>query len=82
MEIRLLGAWLDDQLKFSVHVLKKCKTAMWNLRKIQNIRKYLDNDSCCTLILRLYPRNSILAKASENIISKYQCIQNLAAKIL
>ena len=48
-----LGALLDNELKMTKHVTLKCKTAMWNLLKIAKIRKYLDKDACCTIILGL-----------------------------
>ena len=37
-----LGAHLDEVLSFKVHARTKCKTAIWNVMEIKNIRKYLD----------------------------------------
>ena len=39
--IRYLGAWLDNNLSFKHHVMKKCQVAMWNFLRIRSIRKYL-----------------------------------------
>ena len=38
--IRYLGAWLYSDLSLKTHVKKKCATAMINLQRIKNIRKY------------------------------------------
>ena len=32
--VRYLGTWLDEQLNFKHHAMIKCKTAMWNLKRI------------------------------------------------
>ena len=48
--IKYLGAHLDEVLSFKVHARTKCKTAIWNIMKMKNIRKYLDRDTCELLI--------------------------------
>ena len=40
--IKYLGAHLDEVLSFKVYARTKCKTAIRNIKKIKNIRKYLD----------------------------------------
>ena len=40
-KIELLGAWLDENLSFKSHINIKCRTAMYNLQHIHNIRKVL-----------------------------------------
>jgi len=35
-----LGAFLDETLTFKEHVKRKCRTAMLNVFRIKNIRKY------------------------------------------
>ena len=42
--VRNLGVWLDSDLTFKAHV-KKCATAMLNLQRIKNIKKYLTKES-------------------------------------
>ena len=53
--IRYLGEWLDNMLKFDVHVGKKCSTAICIIRKIRHIREFIDNNTCnilcCALVL-------------------------------
>ena len=61
--------------------------AMWNLRKIRQIREYLDQDTytilCCALVLsHLDYSNGILCEASDTVINKLQRVQNLAAKLV
>ena len=49
-KIKLLGAWLDENLSFKSHINIKCRTAMYNLRWILNIRKALSVGACKTLV--------------------------------
>ena len=51
--IRYLGAWLDQNLNFKEHVNKKCTTAIINLNKIRNIRRYLTTEAAEVLVLSL-----------------------------
>ena len=51
--VNYLGAYLDAELKFKLHITKKCQAAMLNLRKIRSIRKYLDRESCNTVVVAL-----------------------------
>ena len=83
--IKYLGAHLDEVLSFKVHARTKCKTAIWNIMKIQNIRKYLDRDTCELLIYLMVishidNANGLLAGATELLLGVYQRIQNFAAK--
>ena len=36
--IKYLGVWIDELLTFQHHINMKCKTAIWNLMKIQYLR--------------------------------------------
>ena len=49
-KIKLLGVWLDENLSFKSQINIKCKTAMYNLQWIQNIRKVLSVGACKTLV--------------------------------
>ena len=49
-KIKLLGAWLDENLSFKSHINIKCRTAMYNLQYIRNIRKVLSVGACKTLV--------------------------------
>jgi len=43
--VTLLGAYLDESLKFSTDVKTKCRTVMLNYLSKKNIRKYLIHDA-------------------------------------
>ena len=51
--VRYLGAWLDSELSLKTNAKKKCGTAMINLQRIKNIRKYLTVESCTKLVVSL-----------------------------
>ena len=40
--IKYLGMWINELLTFQHHTNMKCKTAIWNLMKIQYLRQYFD----------------------------------------
>ena len=49
-KIKLLGVWLDENLSFKSQINIKCRTAMYNLQQIRNIRKVLSVGACQTLV--------------------------------
>ena len=49
-KIKLLGAWLDENLSFKSQINIKCRTTMYNLQWIGNIRKVLSVGACQTLV--------------------------------
>ena len=78
---------LDKVLSFKVHARTKCKTAVWNIKEIKNIRKYLDRETCELLIYSMVMShidyaNGLLAGVTELVLGMYQRIQNLAAKVV
>ena len=84
---RCLGAWIDKNLNFKLHVKKKAQIAMFNLKRIRQIRKFLTSDACETLMLTLVMShldycNSILLGVPAITIKPFQRIQNLAGKII
>ena len=83
--IKYLGAWIDSNLSFRKHIMERCKNAMWNLHKLKHIRKFLDQDTCHTLVCGLVLAhldyaNAILADLPNVEIAKMQQVQNIAAK--
>ena len=85
--IRYLGANLDQSLTFHDFISTKCKKAMFNLKRIAAIRKFIDMNTCNQLMVSLVIThldyaNSILFGSTEKEISRLQNIQNFAAKIV
>ena len=85
--VKCLGTHLDAYLKMTEHVLLKCKSALYNFHRIASIRKFLDQDSCATLVLTLVIShldysNAALVRLPNTLINKYQRIQNMGAKLV
>ena len=85
--VRYLGAWLVSDLTFKTHVKKKCTTAMLNLQRFKNIRKYLTTESCAKLVVSLCMSyldysNSILTGLPDSTIHQMQSMQNYGAKLV
>ena len=85
--IKLMGTWLDEQLSFEHHIAQKCKNAMLGIYKIRNLRRFLSFEACQVLIhslvlLHLDYCNSLLFGLSDCVIRKFQCVQNIAVKLL
>ena len=74
-------------LTFQHHINMKCKTAIWNIMKIQYFRRYLDQATCAILIHSLVMShldyaNIILFGMTEKVISRLQRVQNWVAKVI
>ena len=85
--IRYLGVWMDSSLNFKQHVTKKCQCAMINFLKIRHIRHLLDQDTTAHLCLSLCIShldycNSVVVCLPDNTIQRYQCIQNMCARLV
>ena len=68
--IKHLGAHLDENLLLRKHIVTKCRTAMFNLLCIKNIRDMLTTEACHTImlgvvILHLNYVNSIMAELPD-----------------
>ena len=85
--VKCLGSWLDKTLSMKDHIKKKSQTAMYNLRKIKSLRKYLTSDACQTLVLSLVMshldyNNSALNGLPTSTLKPFIRIQNMSAKIV
>ena len=85
--VRCLGAFIDKNLSFKHHINMKVRSAMFSLRRIRSIRKYLTRDATQTLVQGLVIShldycNSILVGLPKISICKLQRIQNAAAKLV
>ena len=86
-KIKLLGVWLDENLSFKSQINIKCRTAMYNLQRIRNIRKVLSVGECKTLVhglvtLHLDYVNAIYYGLPDSEIRKLQQVQNAAARAI
>ena len=84
---RYLGAYLDQQLDFKLHIQMKSRAAILNVLRIKAARKYLTRSVCNKLMVALVLShldyaNSLLGGLPKASIAKLQRIQNIAAKIV
>ena len=85
--IKYLGANLDENLSLKHHIKLKCKTAMWHIHQIKNVRAYLTQEACETLVLgtvisHLDYANTLFIGLPQCDINKLQRVQNIAAKLV
>ena len=85
--IRNLGFYMDCSASMTPHVDKICKSVLFHIRQIGQLRKYLDQASTEKLVhtvisSRLDYANSLLYGLPATSIYKLQRVQNLAARIV
>ena len=85
--IRYLGAYLDENLNYKLHVNKKCQAAMFNYFRIKGIRRLLDIPTATRLCLSLCIShldycNSLLYGLPDNTIKRLQRVQNMCARLI
>ena len=86
-EVRNVGYFIDRFLKNSVHINKLSAAMFHNLRNIKRIWNKLDFDSTKTVIQALIMSkldycNALLPGSSKLLLTKLQCIQNMACRIV
>ena len=86
-QCRNLGVIFDSKMDMKKHVAMVYGSALFQLRKIGTIRKYLSDDPCATLVhsfvtSRIDYCNSLLANLPNCVLSKLQKVRNVAARIL
>ena len=86
-EVRNLGFFMDRFLKNSAHINKLSAAMFHSLRNIMRIQNKLDFDSTKTLIQALVMSkldycNALLPGSSKLLLTKLQCIQNMACRIV
>ena len=75
--IRYLGAWLDANLYYKLHVTKKCQAVMLNFQCIKSTHHLLDPNTCADLCISLCmshmdDANSFLYGLPDITINKLQ----------
>ena len=86
-QIKFLGGHLDANRTMMKHINVKCRTALMNWNKIKSIRNVLTQEATQTLvlglcILHLDYCNAILVGLPNCDIKKFQCVQNMCAKLV
>ena len=86
-KIKYLGVLLEWKLNLKQHITSKYQTAMLNIQGIKNIRHLLTQETTEILFLgtvmsHLDYCSDILVGLPDVDISKMQCIQNIAAKMV
>ena len=87
VKVKYIGGTLNSSLQFKTNITNNGKAAMLNLIWIRNIRKYIDKDTCHTLVRSLALShldycNSILTGLPKKSINAMQCIQNIGVKMI
>ena len=82
--LKYLVVTLDRSIKLRKHITIKCRTEMWQLRRIRSIRKMLTTEACQTLVLSLVIShrdyaNGLMPKCD---IKRIQRVQNIASKLV
>ena len=86
-QARNLGVIFDDTMSLSPHVNTIVKGALYHIRNISKIRKYISKSTTEILIhsfvsSKLDFCNSLLFGAQKRDIVKLQSVQNAAARII
>jgi len=85
--VRNLGASFDQHMDMSSQVSSVCKGVYHNIRLIGKIRCHLDKVTCekvvCALVTsRLDFNNALLSGLPDTLLSRLQCAQNTAARLV
>lgn len=85
--IKYLGVLLDNELSFRQQINEKCKTAMYTLFRIRQLRCHLDRKSVEQLVHSLVISQldyccTILYGLPKTVTCNLQRVQNFAAKII
>ena len=85
--VRNLGIIFDKNLSFETQIAAVCKKASYNLYKLWQIRKYLDDDSCESLVHAFITShidycNSLYFNLPDSLLKKLQLVQNSAARLV
>ena len=85
--MKYLGIWIDNELTFKKHIVRKARLASLNLRNIRQLRCHLSRDSCQTLVQALVLShldygNASLVDLPASTLRPAQLVQNSAAKLI
>ena len=82
-----LGVTLSSNLSMEKHVTNICRSAYVEIRRISNIRHYLNIDAtktlvCAFVLSKLDYCNSLLSSCPSQLLNNLQKVQNSAARLI
>ena len=85
--VRNVGVIFDSNLKMDMQITKACQNAYYHLHNIRRNRKSLSQESMCMVIHAFITSqidycNSLMNGLLENLIKKFQRVQNTAARLV
>jgi len=85
--VRDLGVLIDQELTLKQHVAKIASSCFYQLRRLKQVRRYVDNDVMAQLVAafvtsRLVYCNGVLAGLPQSTIAPIQHVQNVAARLV
>ena len=85
--VRDLGVMLDRHLDMRTHINQLCRSASFSLRRVRQVRRYLDTATTekltqALITCKLDQCNSLLYGLPDKDVSKIQRIQNSAARLV
>ena len=84
---RNLGVIFDQHLSYEQHIIEASRKALYQIRCIARVRRYIDERMCNMLVCSLvFPHldycNSLLYGVPQCILDRFQRIQNAAARLV
>ena len=85
--VRDLGAVFDTNMTMVPQVTTICQSALYHIKNISRIRRFLDRDSCertvhAFVTSRLDLNNALLTGTAEDAVTKLQKVQNIVARVV
>jgi hypothetical protein len=85
--VRNLGVFFDQTLSMEQNASAITKSCFHQIRNIGRIRSYITVDVCKTLVCslvtsRMFYSNALMYGVNASIVSKLQCVQNTAARLV
>lgn len=85
--IKSLGVLLDKHLTMEKQINATARSCYFNIRNIGRIRRYIDSDSCKTLVQalitsRLDYANALYIGVPKSVLNRLQQVQNTAARLV
>ena len=86
-KVKNLGVYIDNDMSMSSHVSDLCRKLFFQIRKIGNIRNYINEEVAKTLVTSLILSkldycNVLLAGTPKALIDRLQLVQNSAARLV